>query len=90
LIRTVTLSIREDFVEELRFLRSYDSARAALREVVDLPDRRLDLLLRLLHQNGGRLAKSKRIQFSEITDAELGKIETAFAAAFEPHNTATG
>lgn len=82
LIRTVTLSIREDFAEELRFLRGYDTARAAVREIVDLPDRRLDLLLRVLHQNGGRLAKGKRQQFAEITDGELEKIEAGFAAAF--------
>ncbi|MDO8787150.1 MAG: Fic family protein [Sulfuritalea sp.] len=84
LIRTVALSIREDFAEELRFLRGYDAARAAIREIVDLPDRRLDLLLRLLHQTGGRLAKAKRQQFAEIADEELERIRTAFTAAFGP------
>ena len=82
LIRTVALSIREDFAAELRFLRGYDSARMAVREIVDLPDRRLDLLLRLLHQNGGKLARGKRQQFAEITDGELERIELGFAAAF--------
>ena len=46
-------TVREDVVEELGFLRAYDAARAAVREVVDMPDRRLDLLIRLLHNNGG-------------------------------------
>lgn len=82
LIRTVALSIREDFAEELHFLRGYDTARATVREIVDLPDRRLDLLLRLLHQNGGRLAQGKRQQFSEIADGELERIETGFEQAF--------
>lgn len=77
------VSIREDFAEELRFLRGYDTAHTTVRENVDLPDRRLDLLLRLLHQNNGRLAKAKREQFAEITDAELEKIEAGFAAALE-------
>lgn len=82
LIATVGLSIREDFAEELRFLRGYDTAREGVRSVVDMPDRRLDLLLRLLHQNQGRLAMGGRGQFAELSDVELAQIEAAFAEAF--------
>lgn len=82
LIRTVTTSIREDFAEELRFLLGYDAAREATRGVVDLPDRRLDLLLRLLHQNGGTLSRSKRELFAELTDEEVTRIERGFVASF--------
>lgn len=82
LVATVLRTIREDVAQELRFLRGYDAARAGVREVVDMPDRRLDLLLRLLHQNGGHLSKSKRDRFSELTDGELERIETVFAEAF--------
>lgn len=82
LARTVALSIREDFAGELRFLRGYDAARQSIREIVDMPDRRLDLLVRLLYQNGGRLAKARREQFAEISDAELEKIEQGFSASF--------
>ncbi|MHB9102840.1 MAG: hypothetical protein ACYC2E_15185, partial [Sulfuricella sp.] len=82
LIATVGLSIREDFAEELRFLRGYDTAREGVRSVVDMPDRRLDLLLRLLHQNQGRLAMGRRGQFAELSDVELAQIEAAFAEAF--------
>lgn len=76
------MSIREDFAEELRFLRGYDAARQAIRAIADIPDRRLDLLLRLLHQNQGRLAKGKRGQFAELLDEELTRIEVTFAEAF--------
>lgn len=82
LVRTVGISIREDFAGELRFLRGYDSAREAVRSIVDIPDRKLDLLLRLLHQNQGHLAKGKRNQFEELSDGEIALIETAFAEAF--------
>ena len=82
LMRTVGISIREDFAEELRFLRGYDAARQAIRAIADIPDRRLDLLLRLLHQNQGHLAKGRRGQFAELPDAELARIEAAFAEAF--------
>lgn len=83
LAKTVAITIREDVSEELRFLRNYDAARAAVLEAVDLPDRRCDLLLQLLHQNQGKLSKSKREKFSEITDEELERIETAFIEAFK-------
>lgn len=82
LLVTVALSIREDFAGELRFLRGYDTAREAVRHIVDMPDRRLDLLLRLLHQNQGRLSRTKRPQFAELTEAEIRAIEAAFAEAF--------
>jgi hypothetical protein len=49
---------------------------------VEMPDRRLDLLLRLLHQNDGKLSKTKRAQFDELTDAELVGIQDAYAEAF--------
>lgn len=87
LAETVATTIREDVSEELRFLRNYDAARAAVLEAVDLPDRRCDLLLQLLHQNQGKLSKSKRGQFSEITDEELERIETAFVGAFKVTET---
>jgi Fic family protein len=83
LAKTVATTIREDVSEELRFLRNYDAARTGVLEAVDLPDRKCDLLLQLLHQNQGRLSKSKRGHFSEITDEELERIETAFMGAFK-------
>lgn len=55
---------------------------APVRHIVDMPDRRLDLLLRLLYQNQGRLSRTKRPQFAELTDAEIRAIEAAFAKAF--------
>jgi hypothetical protein len=39
------------------------------------------MLVRLIVQNKGRLAKSKRDLFSEITDDELARIEQAIATA---------
>lgn len=50
--------------------------------MVDLPDRRLALLLRLLHQNGGTLPRSKWELFAKLTDSEVARIERGFAASF--------
>ena len=83
LSKTVAITIREDVAEELRFLRNFDQVRLAVENIVDMPDRRRDLLLRLLHQNNGVLSTKKRAQFEELTDDEIQQMETAFAEAFE-------
>lgn len=82
LAATIAVTVREDFAEELRFLQGYDTARKEVREIVDMPDRKLDLLLRLLRQNGGVLSKAKRGVFSELTDGELEQIQDVVSTAF--------
>ena len=52
-----------------------------VRTIVDMPDRRATLLIRLMLQNGGRLSKSKRGQFDELTEAEIAKMEQAVQRA---------
>lgn len=83
LARTVAITIREDVAEELRFLRNYDMARSAVQAVLDMPDRRCDLLLRCLHQNHARLSKAKREHFSELNEHEIALIEAGFSEAFQ-------
>jgi hypothetical protein len=72
-----------DLPEELRTLRTYDAARRAVLSVVDMPDRKLDLLTHLLLQNNFRLARRKREAFAEISDPELSSIEMAVREACE-------
>lgn len=81
LFETIDHCLREDLPQELAYLLGYDRAKAALRDVVDMPDRKLDLLLTLLHGNSGKLSKNKRAQFAEITDAELQQMELAYEQA---------
>ncbi len=69
--------------EELNFLRRHDLARAEVRRVVDLPDRRLTSLLRWLDDGGGRLSKNKRKQFAELSDDEVQRVQAAYADAQE-------
>lgn len=84
LFRAVDKTIDADFTNELKFLRNYDEARNSIRSIIDMPDRRLDLLMKVLHQNRGKLSKGKRDQFSEIRDAEMQEIEGVFQDAFIP------
>jgi Fic family protein len=83
LYERVADTIRVDLKEELDFLKIYDAALAAIREVVDMPDRKASLLVRLLMQNGGRLSGAKRNQFAELTDGEVARMETAIGRIIE-------
>jgi hypothetical protein len=51
--------------------------------IVDMPNQRAALLVRLIHQNEGRLSKGKRRLFSELTDDEIQHIESAIRTAGE-------
>ena len=51
----------------------------ALKTIVDMPDRTIDLLFRFLHQNGGQLSKHAREQeFAQLTDAEAAAFRGCF------------
>jgi hypothetical protein len=47
-----------------------------VREIVDMPDRRAALFVRLCMQNSGLLAAAKRLHFAEPTDAEVARMES--------------
>ena len=74
----VLLAVECELVEELDFLASYDKIRQAIQEIVDMPDRLLDLFLLLCLQNNGRLSGGKReSHFNFLTDDELADMENA-------------
>jgi hypothetical protein len=83
LYECVAETIEKDLKEEIGFIQKYDRALDESKEIVDMPDKRASLLVRLIMQNKGRLAKNKRDMFSEVTDEELVRIEKAIATAVE-------
>lgn len=84
LAKMIELAIKESLPKEFSFLEKLDRARQAVREIVDLPDRKRESLLMRLHRNKGRLASKRREgEFKELTDEEVEKIEKAFSEAFE-------
>ena len=74
-------SIRRDLKEELDFVVVFDRAFDAVREIVNMPDRRASLLVRLCMQNGGSLAARKRRLFAELSDDEVRAMEAAVRQA---------
>jgi hypothetical protein len=62
---------------ELSFLLAFRNARAAMDQIVDLPDQLANLFVKVVVSNGGRLAKRKRDQFSMLSDDEVSALEQA-------------
>lgn len=74
----VKLTIEHELVEELEFLASYDKTRQAIQKIMDMPDRLIDLFIRLCLQNNGRLSSTKReSHFGFLSDDELTELEIA-------------
>ncbi|MGC9424070.1 Fic family protein [Vibrio sp.] len=74
----VTKTIEEELVEELGFLASYDNTKKALQDIIDMPDRLIDLFIQLCLQNNGKISSRKRsVHFSFLADEELEAMELA-------------
>ncbi len=77
LYSAIERTIEVDIIGELQFLDRFDRAWRALRNIVDMPDRRLELFLRICLENNGRLSARKRGLFAELDDDEVAAMEQA-------------
>ncbi len=68
-------TIRHELRAELDFLVQYDVIKQDLQGIVDMPDRKLNLFIRLCLQNKGRLARCKRDEFDKLTETEIDAME---------------
>lgn len=76
-------TVRYDLKLELGYMATYDRALEAVRDRIDMPDKRASLFVQLCLQNKGRLAAGKRRLFSELADDEIAALEAAVAAAMQ-------
>ena len=83
LYEVVAKTIREDLPREAEFLARYDRFRAALQEIVDMPDLRSNLLFRFLDQNKGKFSrKGREKEFAKLKPGELAAIEELYGSLF--------
>jgi hypothetical protein len=82
LLTAVEGALSQELEPELNYLLGYDKAKRDIRAIVDMPDRKLDTFIKLLHQNRGVLSKTKREMFKELTDDEVFKLEQVFCEDF--------
>ena len=79
----VKKTVEEDLPEEADYLHRYDAFRASVEAIIEMSDRTIDLLFRMLRQNNGTLSKRAREkEFAKLTAEEVGKIEDAYAETF--------
>ena len=82
-LKMIESTVTFDLPQELGVLRNLDNARRTIKEIVDLPNPKMNLLLNLLYQNRGILSSTKtKSHFSELTAKEIKAIEESFREAF--------
>jgi Fic family protein len=78
LFRFIEHTIETELIDELSFLANYDNAKREIQEIVDMPDRLIDLFIRFCRQNDGKLSENKRRgHFEFLTDDEVARMERA-------------
>ena len=83
LFRFTDQTIDTELTGELKFLANYDETKRAIQEIVDMPDRQLDLFIRFCLQNNGRLSARKRDgYFAFLSDDEKDCMEQAVRSAY--------
>ncbi len=83
LFQFIEHAIDTELAEELSFLAKYDETKRAVQEIVDMPDRQIDLFIRFCLQNNGRLSTGKRKDhFDFLTKDEIDSMELALQAAY--------
>ena len=87
LYECVEETIEEIIPKELDYLEKYDRMTNYINSYLSLPNTKVDLLIKLLNQNNGKLSKNKRQSlFDDITEEEVSAIEENFQTIFEIKN----
>ncbi|NJL28800.1 MAG: Fic family protein [Thermoanaerobaculia bacterium] len=83
LIEWLEQTIQGELRTELDFLVRFDRAKRALQETVDMPDRLIELFIKLCRQGRGQLSARKReAHFAMLTDEEIERMEQAVRGNF--------
>lgn len=70
---------------EIDEVRRRDAYIAAAREVIDMPERQLDLFASVVMNNGGEMSKAKRNKiFQQMTDEEVSSLVSLVREVFSP------
>lgn len=80
LYECVEETIEEIIPNEIKFLEQHDHMVEFVNRVVTLPDTNIDLLIKFLIQNKGKLSQAKKTKFfDEVSQEVIAKIENEFA-----------
>ncbi len=83
LYNRVQETVERDLPDGVAYLEAFDRFRAGVQQIVDMPDRTIDLLHRFLRQNEGLLSERARThEFADLTDEEASRFEQLFTESF--------
>lgn len=63
-----------NMVPELDYMIAWERAREQMRDIVDMPEKKVMLFIKFTEQNNGVFPKSRRDSFSELTDNEIAEL----------------
>ena len=76
-------TIDTELVAELEYIAKYDEAKNALQEIIDMPDQKIDLFIRLCIQNSEKLSEKKRKNhFDLLTPDEIIQMESIIKSVY--------
>ena len=79
----VEQTVEKDLPDEIRFLHAFDKFSSAVKEIVEMPDREIELLRVLLAQGRGNLSnRAREKEFRALTDAEATQVEGLYKELF--------
>lgn len=73
-------TVQKDLKEEIAYITEFDAGYKALNKVIDMPNRKASLFVRLCLQNGG-ISNKKRDLFKELSDEEISRLEKVVTIA---------
>ncbi len=83
LFEFIDKTINTELTSELAFLASHDQAKKTMQDIVDMPNRQIDLFIRFCLQNGGQLSATKRAShFKMLSNKEVSALEQIVQAAY--------
>ena len=67
-------TLKTELVPELDYLIAWERTWEQMREIVDMPEKKVMLFIKFTEQNNGVFPKSRRDFFSEYTDNEITEL----------------
>jgi hypothetical protein len=79
----VEQTVEHDLPEEVRFLEAFDQFSAAVKEIVEMPDREIERLRGFIDRGSGNLSqRAREKEFGPLTDEEVSRIEMLYRRLF--------
>ena len=76
-------TVNKTLPEEVEYLKKYDLLNEFIKNYIAMPDKLVDLLIRFLVQNGGKLSKrAQKKEFEKLTNSEIQAIESKYTEIF--------